>query len=62
MNSQELASNYEALFAAYSQLEMNQKAKAETEAKFNTMVERLRAGQLQAGTLERLSSLLSLIE
>ena len=44
INSQELASNYEALFAAYSQLEMNQKAKTETEAKFNTMIDRLRAG------------------
>lgn len=44
------------------QLEQNQKQKTETEAKFNIMVDRLNAGQLNNMTLQKLQSLLSLVE
>jgi len=49
-----LASNCQALFALYSQLEQNQKQKTDTEAKFNIMMDRINAGQLQGVTLQKL--------
>lgn len=62
VNAQELASNFQALFALYLQLEQNQKQKTDTEAKFNIMIDRINASQLQAITLQKLQSLIGLVE
>lgn len=62
VNAQALAGGFGALFAFYLQLEQNQKQKADTEAKFNIMVDRINAGQLQAATLHKLQGVLGLVE
>lgn len=62
VNTQALAGGYGALVAFYAQLEQDPKQRAATEAKFNVMVDRMNAGQLQALTLQKLQGLLSLVE
>lgn len=54
VNSQELVNGYLGLFNAYSQVEQNQKVKAETEHKLSIMVDKLNARALHEITLEKL--------
>lgn len=62
VNAQALAGSCGALLSLYQQLEQNQRQKADTEAKFNIMMDRLNGGQLQAPTLQRLQSLVAHVE
>lgn len=62
VDAAELANKYQALFSLYTQLETNAKQRGETEAKYQLMIERVRGGQLQPATLQKLDNIVNLVE
>lgn len=62
VDPQELVNGYLGLFNAYSQVEQNQKIKAETEHKLSVMVDKLRGGALHDLTQEKLQALMHAIQ
>jgi len=54
VNVQDIVGGIQNLFNIYVQIETNQKAKSETEAKYNIMMQKIQGGQLQEMTMQKL--------
>jgi len=62
VNPSELISGYQAMFQHFSQVETNQKLKAETENKLAIMVDKVNGGQLNPVTMEKLHNISVLVQ
>merc|ERR1719163_325125 len=62
VSAQELIGGYQALFGHYSQVEANQRLKADTESKLALMVDKINGGQLPPATLEKLQTIMLRIQ